>query len=1568
MKHTATNNHDGRTHLTIRLSGIRAFIALCIMAMALPATAAYVPVAVTGYNADIVANGVGPATGSTTADVDGVNYAFVAPDFRASAGGTAPSRYLPATGLVSSAATGGLAYQLADYSDSNALRLPANGTQDTLFFVTPQTAGEVFILVTCGSGGTSGSNVNFYVNFTDGTSMPFNNINIHDWYGGANYAIQGIGRINLNNNGLEGNASDPRLYEVKLTLTSAQLAKTIAGVTVEKVSGSGVIIVMGVSINNATCYSPAGLTTSGIRADGATIKWTAPTLGVPANYEWRAVPGGQPVTAAAADSGIVAAGADSVVLNGLTASTSYSVYVRSICSTAQGDTATWAGPVNFMTTQIPVTVFPWNEDFETGGTGWTLSNGTQGNKWFADTAARSGGARGLYVSNDNGASNRYTLNATSVVHAWRDISFPAGYPIINLSFDWRGYGERIGSSRYDYMRVWVVPATFIPAAGAQIGSGTGRSQIGGEFMDSANFSTARYTIPSSFAGTTARLVFEWRNDNSSGTQPPAAVDNIFIHVSDCASPAGLTARYITSDSADLTWTPQGAAALWQLEYGPAGFTQGTGTRLMANDTMAHLGNLTDNTSYSVYIRSACTATDSSTWTGPYTFRTLLLPCAGTPDAGVLGASAGYICSTENLTLTARGATVASGLDYEWQSSPAGAGTWTAMSAVADTVRTFSGQAASTDYRLILTCISSGQSATTDTVTVNQRGCYCQPSFSAGCYSWNISKVVYGTINNTAGSCSTNDFTAISTTVNAGAPNTMTVTITAWTGWGVYMDFNNDGDFDDAGEWLYGVYSDPSSTTNLSATITVPGWVPSGSYRMRVMAVWGWGPKPGEACMTRSAAGGGNFQDYTVNVINNASCYPPVNVAVSNIQAYTADLAWAAPPATTPLGYEWRIVPGDSSVTVPAADSGGTTQLTASATRLAASTAYSLYVRSGCGSLSSDTSLWNGPVDFTTLPAPCSGTPGTAMITTIILPPGVCSGGTVALDAMDTTTVVTSGIEYQWQYAYAATGPWADVTGGTGAATLNYTTDGLTDTTWFRVKTTCGHSHDSVFSAATMVPVRKYAFPYAEAFDSTGNDQVPDCFVKNSANGSWSVRNDYHAANGTPLTAIRLDFPASYIGSYPSKNAFFTIPALGLKAGNTYAISFKYCRGRANSTANTGNVYDEYLKLYVNTANPGTTVANVTSGVSLFDYVISADSVQDTLIIFTPAVSGAYYFSWYSNTPSPGSYTTGGTVAVDDIEISDCSVPDILAQPQPQVACIGGSATLAVTANGSGLSYQWQKDGVDIPGATTATYQLSGLTGADAGDYSAVISNMCHDTHTDTVTLTVSPPPAAGIATPGPVGLCPGDSVTLEANTTAGQAYQWMKDGSVLAGATADRYTAVAGGSYQVIVTLNGACADTSADLTVTVHPLPAPVIVPEADGLHAGAGFTAYRWFYDDTPITGAADSIYKPIKDGRYSVEVTDVNGCVGKAVYEYRLYIKTDRLADVIRVYPNPANHMVYIAAPIAVHVSVHSMDGKVILRQENAGRIDIGHLPDGVYTLHITDTENVLLKVEKLMKQTQ
>lgn len=90
----------------------------------------------------------------------------------------------------------------------------------------------------------------------------------------------------------------------------------------------------------------------------------------------------------------------------------------------------------------------------------------------------------------------------------------------------------------------------------------------------------------------------------------------------CPQPLGIALQSASITDADVTWTPSGSENSWQIEYGPVGFTSGSGTTLVVStnpDTT--ITGLTPNSFYSVYVRGICGQGDTSLWTGPVTFNT-----------------------------------------------------------------------------------------------------------------------------------------------------------------------------------------------------------------------------------------------------------------------------------------------------------------------------------------------------------------------------------------------------------------------------------------------------------------------------------------------------------------------------------------------------------------------------------------------------------------------------------------------------------------------------------------------------------------------------------------------------------------------------------------------------------------------------------------------------------------------------------------------------------------------------------------------------------------------------------
>lgn len=151
--------------------------------------------------------------------------------------------------------------------------------------------------------------------------------------------------------------------------------------------------------------------------------------------------------------------------------------------------------------------------------------------------------------------------------------------------------------------------------------------------------------------------------------------------------------------------------------------------------------------------------------------------------------------------------------------------------------------------------SSGGGSTTPT--------YCVSKGNSVADEW-IQRVQLNTINNNSGSnAGYGNFTSQSTSLKRGTSYTITIT-PGWRstryaeGYAVWIDYNRDGDFLDAGEQLFTVSA--TTSTSISRSFTVPTSVTTGPTRMRVSMKYNGIPS---SCETFSY---GEVEDYTVNIV------------------------------------------------------------------------------------------------------------------------------------------------------------------------------------------------------------------------------------------------------------------------------------------------------------------------------------------------------------------------------------------------------------------------------------------------------------------------------------------------------------------------------------------------------------------------------------------------------------------------------------------------------------------------------------------------------------------------------
>ena len=165
-------------------------------------------------------------------------------------------------------------------------------------------------------------------------------------------------------------------------------------------------------------------------------------------------------------------------------------------------------------------------------------------------------------------------------------------------------------------------------------------------------------------------------------------------------------------------------------------------------------------------------------------------------------------------------------------------------------------------------------------------------------------------------------------------------------------------------------------------------------------------------------------------------------------------------------------------------------------------------------------------------------------------------------------------------------------------------------------------------------------------------------------------------------------------------------------------------------------------------------------------------------------------------------------------------PVITQQPQSVAICPGtGNATFTVTATGTGLSYQWRKNTIDIAGATSPTYTITSPQASDVASYSVVVTNASGSVMSNIVYLNtiISLQPES-------ISTCINNTQTLSFTSNGSNlTYQWYANtvagntgGTAIPGATLSSYSPpvnIAGSKYYYCVVTNegSGCAGATTD-------------------------------------------------------------------------------------------------------------------------------------------------------------
>ena len=241
---------------------------------------------------------------------------------------------------------------------------------------------------------------------------------------------------------------------------------------------------------------------------------------------------------------------------------------------------------------------------------------------------------------------------------------------------------------------------------------------------------------------------------------------------------------------------------------------------------------------------------------------------------------------------------------------------------------------------------------------------------------------------------------------------------------------------------------------------------------------------------------------------------------------------------------------------------------------------------------------------------------------------------------------------------------------------------------------------------------------------------------------------------------------------------------------------------------------------------GTAISGATSA----SYTTPAETTSDTGALFSVVVSN-----------SVGNVTSNSAT----LTVNPDPAPAITSQPASQTITAGQTATFSVTATGTApLSYQWQKNGAAISGATSSSYTTPAETTSDNGaQFAVVVSNSAGAATSNAAVLTVNPAPVAPSITTQPSSktITAGQTATfsVSASGTAPLNYQWQKNGTAIGGATLSSYTTPAettadsGAQFTVLVS-NSVGSLTSNAATLTVNAPTPGALTPSTASLNFG--------------------------------------------------------------------------------------------------------------------------------------
>lgn len=267
---------------------------------------------------------------------------------------------------------------------------------------------------------------------------------------------------------------------------------------------------------------------------------------------------------------------------------------------------------------------------------WWLNNADASNRWTVGVPDGSSDTA-LFITHDTNTPG-YDIAVAATVMAEKALVMPAA-DTVRVDFDVRVGGE----SHFDFLKVFLVPEEVEFTAG-RYNNAQSQSLYADYALDFTaykphsagsdgyphifNLSDGTVHVTAGMANpapeSRAKLVFLWRNDNTTGTQPGAIISHVIVvEGAPCKTPTGLHITDQSNELVTVAWDTNPDVTSWEYRYALVGSndtvtgTVNTTTFTISTDLESH-GGLT----YWLQVRSDCGGTNLSNWSDTLTAQIL----------------------------------------------------------------------------------------------------------------------------------------------------------------------------------------------------------------------------------------------------------------------------------------------------------------------------------------------------------------------------------------------------------------------------------------------------------------------------------------------------------------------------------------------------------------------------------------------------------------------------------------------------------------------------------------------------------------------------------------------------------------------------------------------------------------------------------------------------------------------------------------------------------------------------------------------------------------------------------